>query len=70
MFMVTPHQGGEGVVWGMRLVSIASIFVKMNNRLLNILEREYEALQQQLGQYTSISADFETKFLSRLRRHL
>lgn len=62
MFMGTPHQGGEGVVWGKRLASIASIFVKTNDRLLNILEKDSEALQQQLGQYTSISTDFETKF--------
>jgi hypothetical protein len=62
MFMGTPHQGGEGVAWGKRLVGIASIFVKTNDRLLNVLERDSEALQQQLGQYTPISSDFETKF--------
>jgi len=60
--MGTPHQGGEGVVWGKRLVNVASIFVKTNDKLLNILERDSEALQQQLGQYTPISSDFETKF--------
>ena len=60
--MGTPHQGGEGVAWGKRLVNVASIFVKTNDRLLNILEKDSEALQQQLGQYTSISSDFETKF--------
>jgi len=62
MFMGTPHQGGEGVAWGKRLVNVASIFVKTNDKLLNILERDSEALQQQLGQYTPISSDFETKF--------
>ena len=62
MFMGTPHQGGEGVAWGKRLVNVASIFVKTNDKLLNILERDSEALQQQLGQYTPISGDFETKF--------
>jgi hypothetical protein len=62
MFMGTPHQGGEGVAWGKRLVNIASIFVKTNDKLLNILDRDSEVLQQQLGQYTSISSDFETKF--------
>jgi len=60
--MGTPHQGGEGVAWGKRLVNIASIFVKTSTRLLNIIERDSEALQQQLGQYNSISGDFETKF--------
>jgi hypothetical protein len=55
MFMGTPHQGGEGVAWGKRLVNVASIFVKTNDNLLNILERDSEALQQQLGQYAAIS---------------
>jgi hypothetical protein len=62
MFMGTPHQGGEGVAWGKRLVGIASIFVKTNNHLLDVLERDSETLQQQLGQYTPISSGFETKF--------
>jgi hypothetical protein len=62
MFMGTPHQGGEGVAWGKRLVGVASIFVKTNDNLLNVLERDSEALQQQLGQYAPISGDFETKF--------
>jgi hypothetical protein len=62
MFMGTPHQGGEGMAWEKILVNVASIFVKTNHRLLNILERDSEALQQQLGQYNSISGDFETKF--------
>jgi hypothetical protein len=62
MFMGTPHQGGEGVTWGKTLVNVASIFVKTNDKLLNILERDSEALQQQLGQYAPISGDFETKF--------
>ena len=60
--MGTPHQGGEGVAWGTRLVDVASIFVKTNDKLLNILEKDSEILQQQLGQYNSISGDFETKF--------
>jgi hypothetical protein len=62
MFMGTPHQGGEGVAWGKRLVNVASIFVNTNDKLLNILERDSEILQQQLGQYNSISGDFNTKF--------
>ncbi|KAL2063771.1 hypothetical protein VTL71DRAFT_5576 [Oculimacula yallundae] len=62
MFMGTPHQGGEGVAWGKRLVNVASIFVNTNDKLLNILENGSEILQQQLGQYNSISSDFDTKF--------
>ena len=59
--MGTPHQGGEGVEWGKRLVNVASIFVKTNSNLLNILERDSEILQQQLAHYNSISGDFKTK---------
>ncbi|KIN02724.1 hypothetical protein OIDMADRAFT_120076 [Oidiodendron maius Zn] len=55
-------KGGQGVAWGKRLVNVASIFVKTNSKLLNILERDSEILQQQLHQYNSISGDFETKF--------
>ena len=62
MFMGTPHQGGQGVAWGKRLVNVASIFVKTNDNLLNILERDSEVLQQQLAHYNAISSDFETKF--------
>jgi hypothetical protein len=62
MFMGTPHQGGEGVAFGKILVNVASIFVKTSDNLLNILEKDSEALQQQLGQYAAISSDFETKF--------
>jgi hypothetical protein len=62
MFMGTPHQGGEGVAWGKRLVNVASIFAKTNDKLLNILERDSEILQQQLAHYNSISGDFKTKF--------
>src|SRR5271170_4028519 len=51
VFMGTPHQGGEGVAWGKRLVYVASIFAKTNDKLLNVLERDSEILQQQLGQY-------------------
>lgn len=60
--MGTPHQGGEGVAWGKRILNVASIFVKTNDKLLDILAKDSEALQQQLGQYTPISGDFETKF--------
>ncbi|KAH0535996.1 hypothetical protein FGG08_007113 [Glutinoglossum americanum] len=62
IFMGTPHQGGEGVAWGQRLVNVASIFVNTNDKLLSVLERDSETLQNQLAQYTSISTDFVTKF--------
>jgi hypothetical protein len=62
MFMGTPHQGGSGVQLGKLLVNVASVFVAADDRLLKHLERDSESLQQQLGQYGSISGDFVTKF--------
>jgi hypothetical protein len=50
------------VALGKLLMNVASIFVRTNDKLLNILAKDSEILQQQLGQYTSISSDFETKF--------
>src|SRR2546428_146020 len=60
--MGTPHQGGEGIAWGQTLVNIASIFVNTNNRLLNILARDSETLQNQLSQYAPIGMNIVTKF--------
>ena len=60
--MGTPHQGGNGVQLGRLLVSVASLFVAADDRLLKHLERDSEWLQQQLKQYSPISGDFLTKF--------
>lgn len=60
--MGTPHQGGNGVQFGKFLVNVASVFVAADDRILKHLERDSEWLQQQLGQYSSISGDFKTKF--------
>lgn len=62
LFMGTPHQGGNGVQLGRVLANVASLFVAANDRLLKHLERDSEWLQQQLGQYASISNDFVTKY--------
>ncbi|KAI1085938.1 P-loop containing nucleoside triphosphate hydrolase protein [Rostrohypoxylon terebratum] len=62
LFMGTPHQGGNGVQLGRALVNIASIFVAADDRILKHLERDSEWLQQQLGQYGTISSEFVTKF--------
>jgi len=62
MFLGTPHQGAPGVSWGEILVSVASIFTKTNQNLLQHLKRDSEWLQQQLQQYTAISNEFVTKF--------
>jgi hypothetical protein len=61
-FLGTPHQGGEGVEWAMRLVNVVSIFVETNKNLLRHLQKDSETLQQQLQQYVPNSKDFVTKF--------
>jgi hypothetical protein len=61
-FMGTPHQGGNGVALGKALINIASIFVKADDKILKHLERDSELLQQQLGQFATISSQFVTKF--------
>lgn len=60
--MGTPHQGGNGVPFGKVLSNIASAVMATNDKLLEVLERDSEVLQQQLGQYAPISHDFVTKF--------
>ena len=62
MFLGTPHQGSDQASWGKILASVASVFVHTNKDVLQHLERDSEWLQQQLGQFTAISGDFETKF--------
>jgi hypothetical protein len=62
IFAGTPHQGGEGVTWGLRLVTIASIFVNTNNRILQHLQRDSEEVQRLMRDYAPISSDFRTKF--------
>ena len=62
IFLGTPHQGGEGVEWGERLATIASIFVQTNKMLLQHLQRDSEWLQLQLNQYLGISDEFVTRF--------
>ncbi|KAF2679629.1 hypothetical protein K458DRAFT_115480 [Lentithecium fluviatile CBS 122367] len=62
MFMGTPHQGGNGLLFGKLLVNAASVYKATTSRLLEHLERDSEWLQQQLGQYGPISGEFMTKF--------
>lgn len=61
-FMGTPHQGGNGVHLGQRLLKVASLFVPADDRLMKHLVKDSEWLQQQLSQYGPISRDFITKF--------
>ena len=60
--MGTPHQGSSGVRLGELMINVASIFMKVDDKILKHLKRDSELLQQQLGQYASISGDFVTKF--------
>ena len=60
--MGTPHQGGSGVQLGKILINVASVFVAADDKLVKHLERDSEWLQQQLGQFGSISGEFVTKF--------
>lgn len=62
IFAGTPHQGGEGVAWGVRLVNIASIFANTNKTTLQHLERDSEEVQRLLRDYAPISNEFVTKF--------
>jgi hypothetical protein len=60
--MGTPHQGGSGVALANALVNIASVFVKAHSRILADLERDSQLLHTQLGQYSTISSAYVTKF--------
>lgn len=62
LFFGTPHQGGNDISWGKRLVEVASVFLHTSNALLNHLEKDSEWLEIQLEQYKSISADIFTIF--------
>ena len=62
IFLGTPHQGGDGVVWGERLLTVASVFVHTNTKILENLRQSSELLQHQLEQYAPIGGDFITKF--------
>ena len=63
IFAGTPHQGGEGVTWALRLVAIASIFTNTNDTMLQHLQRDSEEVQRLMRDYAPISGDFRTKFV-------
>src|SRR5579862_7461412 len=62
IFLGTPHQGGEGVALGTRLVDVASIFFHTNKNLLSQLKKESEKIQDQLLNYRGIQGQFVTIF--------
>ena len=51
LFMGTPHQGGEGVTWGILARNLASIFADTNREILEYLAKNPEWLEFQ--QYVS-----------------
>ena len=58
IFAGTPHQGGDGVAWGLRLVTIAIVFINTNDKMLQHLQRDSEEVQRLMGDYAPISSDF------------
>ena len=58
--MGTPHQGGEGVTWGILAMNIASIFAKTNKEILKHLAKNSEWLESQQALFLPISNQFET----------
>ncbi|KAI9773562.1 MAG: hypothetical protein M1840_006836 [Geoglossum simile] len=62
IFLGTPHQGGEGVALGTRVLDVASVFLHTNKNLLLQLEKESERIQDQLLNYRGIQAEFVTIF--------
>ena len=47
---------------GKVLANVASVVMKTNKKMLEILERDSEALQEQQRQFSTISNDFVTKY--------
>ena len=60
LFMGTPHQGGEGVTWGVLATNIASVFAKTNKEILKHLKKNSEWLEHQQALFLPISTQFET----------
>ena len=57
--MGTPHQGSEGITWGILARNLASIFVNTNKEILQRLERNSEWLEYQQALFLPISNQFE-----------
>ena len=60
--MGTPHQGGEGVTWGILATNLASIFAKTNREILEHLAKNSEWLEYQQALFLPISSQFETVY--------
>ena len=62
LFMGTPHQGAEGVTWGMLARNLASIFTNTNGQILEHLAKNSEWLEYQQTLFLPISNQFETVY--------
>ena len=60
--MGTPHQGGEGVTWGILARNLASIFANTNREILGNLAKNSEWLEYQQALFLPISNQFETVY--------
>ena len=62
LFMGTPHQGAEGVTWGILASNLASLFANTNSRILEHLAKGSEWLDYQQELLLPISNKFETVY--------
>ena len=60
LFIGTPHQGGEGVSWGILATNLASLFARTNGEILEHLAKNSEWLEHQQALFLPISHQFET----------
>ena len=62
LFMGAPHQGAEGVTWGMLARNLASIFTNTNGQILEHLAKNSKWLEYQQTLFLPISNQFETVY--------
>ena len=62
LFVGTPHQGAEGVTWGILARNLASIFTNTNGQILEHLAKNSEWLEYQQTLFLPISSQFETVY--------
>ena len=60
LFMGTPHQGSEGVTWGILARNLVSIFANTNKEILGHLAKNSEWLEYQQALFLPISNQFKT----------
>ena len=63
LFMGTPHQGSEGVTWGVLARNLVSIFTNTNKEILEHLAKNSEWLEYQQALFLPISDQFKTIYL-------